>query len=101
MSLRLGMEAARVQDRVEHGDPYWPAQLAVAAAIALNLTLARQIAIGPRFLLPGVEAVLLVALVVVAPARATTHRARERRFALAVIAAVSLVNVVLLVRLVN
>jgi uncharacterized membrane protein len=101
MSLRLGMEAARVQDRVEHGDPYWPAQLAVAAAIALNLTLARQIAIGPRFLLPGVEAVLLVALVVVAPARATTHRVRERRFALAVIASVSLVNVVLLVRLVN
>jgi uncharacterized membrane protein len=101
MSMRLRMEADRVRDRIEHGDPYWPAQLAVGLAIVLNVTLAHEITIGPRWLLPGVEGILLVALIVVAPARATTHRVRERRFALAVIGLVSLVNVVLLVRLVD
>jgi hypothetical protein len=101
MSLRLGMEAARVQDRVEHGDPYWPAQLAIALAIVLNLALADQIIIGPRYLLPAVEGVLLAALVYVAPARATEHRVGQRRFALAVVATVSLVNVVLLGRLID
>jgi hypothetical protein len=101
MSLRLGMEAARVQDRVQHGDPYWPAQLAIGLAIVLNLMLADQIIIGPRYLLPAVEAVLLAALVYVAPARATEHRVGQRRFALAVIGTVSLVNVVLLGRLID
>jgi uncharacterized membrane protein len=101
MSMRLGMEADRVRDRVEHGDPYWPAQLAVGLAIVLNLALANQITIGPRWLLPSVEGILLVSLVVVAPARATVQRVRERRFALAVIGLVSLVNIVLLGRLID
>jgi uncharacterized membrane protein len=101
MSMRLGMEADRVRDRIEHGDPYWPAQLAVGLAIVLNLALANQITIGPRWLLPGVEGILLVSLVVVAPARATVQRVRERRFALVVIGLVSLVNIVLLGRLVD
>jgi uncharacterized membrane protein len=101
MSMRLGMEADRVRDRLEHGDPYWPAQLAVGLAIALTVALADEITIGPRWLLPGVEALLLIALVVVAPARATAHRVGQRRFALAVIGLVSAVNIALLVRLID
>jgi len=101
MSFRLSMEAARVRDRVEHGDPYWPPQLALGIAIALNIALARQITIGPRYLLPAVEAVLLLALVIIAPSRATEHRVGERRFALSVIGIVSVVNIVLVVRLVD
>jgi uncharacterized membrane protein len=101
MSMRLRFEADRVRDRIDRGDPYWPAQLTVALAIVLNLALADQITIGPTWLLPGVEAVLLVALVIVAPSRATAHVAGIRRFALAVVGLVSLVNVVLLVRLID
>jgi hypothetical protein len=101
MSTRLRLEAERVRDRLEHGDPYWPAQLSVAATIALNLGLSEQITIGPTWLLAGVEAALLVALVVVAPARATTHSVGRRRFGLAVVGIVSLTNVVALVRLVH
>jgi hypothetical protein len=67
MPNRLQLETDRVRDRIEHGDPYWPAQLAVGLAIVLNLSLASQITIGPRWLLPGVEGILLVALVVIAP----------------------------------
>jgi uncharacterized membrane protein len=101
MPWRLELEAERVRDRIERGDPYWPAQVTVALAIALNLALADQITIGPTWLLPGVEAVLLVALVIMAPARATAQIARVRRFALTVIGLVSLVNVVLLARLID
>jgi uncharacterized membrane protein len=101
MPNRLQLETDRVRDRIERGDPYWPAQLAVGLAIVLNLSLASQITIGPRGLLPGVEGILLVALVVIAPSRATVHRVGERRFALAVIGLVSLVNIVLLIRLVD
>jgi uncharacterized membrane protein len=93
MSTHLRLEADRVRDRLERGDPYWPAQLAIATAIALNFVLAGQITIGPTWLMPTVEGVLLVALVVVAPRRATAHSRGRRRLALALIGLVSLAYV--------
>jgi hypothetical protein len=90
----MQIEAAHVRDRLEHGDPSWPAQLSVAAAICLNLVLTEKVTIGPTWLLPIVEGVLLLALVVVAPTRATTHSVGRRRFAMLVIGFVSLGNLV-------
>lgn len=101
MSKRLELEARRVRHRLERGDPYWPAQLTVAVAIALNLVLSDRVTIGPTWLMPGVEALLLVALVVVVPARATEHLGGRRQFALAVIGLVSIANLVSLALLVN
>ncbi|MCW3065884.1 MAG: hypothetical protein JWN32_3056 [Solirubrobacterales bacterium] len=101
MSRRIEMERTRLRDRLEHGDPYWPAQLCVGLAIALNLVLTEKVTVGPTWLLPSVEAVLLVALVVVAPRRATAHSVGRRRFALGVIGFVSLGNVVSLGLLVH
>lgn len=101
MSGRLRMEADLVGRRLERGDPYWPAQLAVATAIALNLSLTERVTVGPTWLVPSVGAVLLVVLVVVAPARATMHSGRNRRLALAVVGFVSLANVVSLGLLVH
>ncbi|MCW3049935.1 MAG: putative rane protein [Solirubrobacterales bacterium] len=98
---RVLNEVERVRDRVERGDPYWPAQLTVAVAIALNLTLSQRVTVGPVWLLPAVEAVLLVALVVIAPARATRHSTGRRRLSLAVVGLVSLGNVVSLGLLVH
>ena len=40
---RLRLETDRVRDRIERGDPYWPAQLAIALAIV-----AGPDAVGPR-----------------------------------------------------
>jgi hypothetical protein len=89
----LGSDATRMRKRFERGDPFWPAQLTVAVAIGLGLALSPDVIVGPPWLLPSVEAVLLVALVVVAPMRATEHSRVRRRLALAVIGIVSLTNV--------
>ena len=101
MPSRLELETARLRDRLERGDPYWPAQVAVATASALNFVLAERVTVGPTWLLPSVEGVLLLALVVIAPARATSHSRRTRRLALAVIGFVSLANIVSLGLLVH
>jgi len=101
MRTRLQLEAERVRDRVERGDPYWPAQLSVATAIALSLLLSERVTVGPTWLLASIEAVLLLALVVVAPTRATEHLLVRRRFALVVTGAVTLANVVSLGLLVH
>jgi uncharacterized membrane protein len=98
VSRRLRFEAERVRDRVERGDPYWPAQLAVAVAIGLNLALPDRVTLGPTWLLAGVEGLLLAALIAVAPARATDHRRALRRFALGVVGVVSLANVAALIQ---
>jgi uncharacterized membrane protein len=101
MSSRLRFEADRVRDRLERGDPYWPAQVAVGVAIALNLGLSERVTVGPTWVLAAVEGLLLVALILVAPTRVTVHSRGRRRFALAVIGVVSLANAVSLALLVH
>ena len=101
MSWRIERETRMLAGRLERGDPFWPAQVTVAAAIALNLALTNRITIGPFWLLPGIEGVLLVALVVISPRRASEHSRVARRFALGVIGLVSLANVVSLALLVH
>ncbi len=101
MAAQRRFDTEHVRRRIEHGDPFWPSQLAVAVALALNLGLAEKVTLGPNWLLPGVETLLLVALVVVVPRRATEHSRMRRRFALTVVALVSLTNVVTLVLLVH
>jgi uncharacterized membrane protein len=93
MSWHLEREAAALSDRLERGDPFWPAQLTVATAIALNYLLAERVTVGPTWLLPSVEGALLLALIAIVPRRANSHSRGRRRFALAVIGLVSAANV--------
>lgn len=95
------IDLRHVRERLERGDTLWPAQAAVAAAIVLSFGLSKEVLIGPRWLLPGVEIVLLAWLVVIAPRRATEHSPTRRRLALSLIALVSLTNVVTLGLLVH
>ncbi|MDQ6749985.1 MAG: hypothetical protein M3Z33_04445 [Actinomycetota bacterium] len=94
-------ELRALSDRLQRGDSLWPAQLAVAAAIGLQLALANKITIGPNWLVPTGEGLLLVALIVIGPDRADEYSRRVRQFALAVIALVSLSNIVSLGLLVH
>ena len=90
-----------MRDRIERGDPFWPAQVAVACAVLLSLLLADPLTIGPRWLLPAIEGSLFVVLVAVLPRRATRHSRGRRTFALCVIGLVSVATVYSLARLVH
>ncbi len=75
----LRRELGRLNRRVKKGDPLWPAQLAVAMAIGLHLALSDKLVIGPKWLIPAVEGLLLVTLVVIAPSRASRAGWRHQR----------------------
>ena len=92
---------ARLRRRLEKGDPYWPAQLAIALAIAISLALSDRVTVGPRFALPAVEVVLLGVVAWIRPDRATRYEVRARRLALAVIGLVSATYVVSLALLID
>jgi hypothetical protein len=75
----LQRELRRLNRRIDGGDPLWPSQLAVAIAIALHLTLSDKLVVGPKWLIPAVEGLLLLTLVVIAPPRASRRRWRHQR----------------------
>lgn len=74
-------------------EPFWPAQLTVLAAIAAQLLLPARLTVGPRWLVPGLEAALLLGLFVVTPNEIEDEHPRRRRIALGMTAFVSLANI--------
>ncbi len=79
-------------DRLTRWNPYIGAQLVVASAILLDVSLPKKITIGPAWLLPSVEALLLVGLVMTSPHRRLRPLQVRRRLAIAMIGLVSAVN---------
>ena len=79
--------------------PFWEPQLLVAAAIALQFVLPEKLTIGPSWLLPGVEALLLIGLIFASPHHAVRHSPLRRHVAIGLIALVSAVNVFSLISL--
>ncbi len=59
--------------RTRHGEARLPPALAVLVAIALYALLPESLVLGPRFLIPALEAALLIALVATNPWRMTRH----------------------------
>ena len=94
-------QLAAAAGRVVDFDPYLGAQAVVGGAILLDLLLPARLTLGPSWLLPAVEAVLLAVLVAATPHRQLRHSPIRRRMALVLIALVSLVNLVSLVLLVH
>ena len=83
-----------------HGvEPFWPAQLAAGAALLFYLTLPHRLIMGPRWLVPGVEGVLLLALVVTTPTRQSDQSPHRRTLVillLGLVSATTLVSLILL-----
>jgi uncharacterized membrane protein len=75
-------------------EPHWPPQLAIGAAIALQLTLPARLMAGPRWLLPGLEALVLATLVIASPQRLTGAHGLRRRLGIMATALASLTNAV-------
>lgn len=79
---------------VERKEPYWPAQLAVLAALLLQVTLPDRLTVGPSWLLPAFEGILLVGLVIGMPHRHGAEHPTRRQVAIGMIAIVNLTNAV-------
>jgi hypothetical protein len=84
-----------------HSEPRWPAAVAVIVAIALYVTLPDKLTYGSKVILPGLEAALLIPLLITAPDRDDEETRWQRMAALAVIAIINLANLVSLVLLVH
>jgi uncharacterized membrane protein len=93
--------SATGQRLVERMVPFWEPQLVVLVAIGIDFALPNRLTLFGRWLLPGVEATLLLALVLVTPHPRLRHSRLRRRLALGMTGFVSLVNAVSLVLLVH
>ncbi len=82
-------------------EAFWPVQATVVAAIALELLLPRRVTAGPTWLLPGLEAALLVGLSVATPHQLEHEHRLRRPLALGLTALVSLANIISLALLVH
>jgi hypothetical protein len=78
-------------------EPFWPAQLAAGAALALYLTLPHALIMGPKWLVPGVEGVLLLGLVLTTPTR---HHMQSPRLRAVIVGLVGLVSLTTLISLI-
>jgi uncharacterized membrane protein len=73
-------------------EPAWPSQLTVLAAIGIQLALPERLTIGPAWLIPSLEAALLVGLLTASPRQLEFEHPRRRRLALVLVAVVSAAN---------
>jgi hypothetical protein len=90
---------ARIAGSIARWDPYLVPQLVVASAIALDLALPQKVTIGPSWLLPSFEGLLLLGLTALTPHPRMRHSPVRRYGALALIGLVSAVNTTSLILL--
>jgi uncharacterized membrane protein len=88
---------------VSHHEPRWPALLAVVAAMALQLILPDRLiqGLGNRALIPALEGALIVVLLVVNPGHISKEQSRLRVIGVALIALITVANVVSLTELIH
>jgi hypothetical protein len=84
------------QVKARRGEARLPSALVVVVAIALYALLPEQLILGPRLVIPALEAVLLIALVIVNPRRMTRDNPWERAAALTLVGLIALTNAVAL-----
>jgi hypothetical protein len=97
----LAGEAEVLAERFGHRDPFWPAQITALATIVLYVTLPEKLTLGPTWLIPLLEGLLFVGLVIAMPNPAMQYSPRRKHLAIALIALVSLANLVSLYLLVH
>jgi uncharacterized membrane protein len=82
-------------------EPFWPAQIAVAAALGLYLTLPHRLTMGPAWLLPALEVALLLPLALTTPHRVVDERMRVRHATVTLIGTIGAANALALGLLVH
>ncbi len=97
--VRAEHAVARLEEHVRAEEPFWPAQIAAAGALVLYLTLPNKVVIGPQWLVPCVEGVLLAGLALSTPTRHRDQSPTRRALVvglLALVSATTLVSLILL-----
>ncbi len=89
--------AGRPYPPAARGESIWPAQAAIVVAIAFQVILPERLTPGPRWLLPALEAALLIAFALATPRQLEREHRTRRATAVFLTAVVSGANVVSLV----
>jgi len=76
-----------------HHEPRWPAAIALVAALALYLFLPATLIVGPRWLLPALEGLLVIPLLITNPDRRESNTAALRVISILLIAIISIANI--------
>src|SRR5271170_6203893 len=86
-----------------HGESRWPEVLAILAAIALQLVLPDKLVqgLGNRALIPSLEGGLLLVLLIANPGRISEEESRLRMVGIALIALITVANMVSLIELIH
>lgn len=74
-------------------EPFWPVQLTILAAIALQLLLPQKLSAGPHWLIPSLEGALLVGMFFATPRELEGEHPVRRAVAIGLTAFVSAANV--------
>jgi hypothetical protein len=74
-------------------EPFWPAQVTILTAIALQLLLPARLHVGPTWLVPALEGALLLGMFMATPRQLEHEHPVRRRAALGLTAFVSAANV--------
>jgi len=85
-------QAEALRAFADHRFPLWPAQVTVGVALALDLGLPEKLTLGPRWLLPVFEGLLVVGLSVFSPRPRLGSLKLRRRVTLSMIGLVSATN---------
>jgi uncharacterized membrane protein len=88
----VGSRVVPAWQRATEGEPRWQVSLGVVAAIAMQVTLPQEVVLRPRWLLPTLAGILLVALVAANPRRINRRSPALRAGSMVLIAMISLAN---------
>jgi uncharacterized membrane protein len=92
-------EPARPYPPPPGAEAFWPIQATVLTAIGLQVGLSKRLTVGPAWLVPALEGVLLIGLSLATPRQLEHEHTGRRRTAIALTALVSAANVFSLVEL--
>lgn len=82
-------------------EPYWHVHLAVIVAIALQFALSNKLTVGPKYIVTGMELLLLAALILFTPRRHEYVQRAQRTIAMLFVALISLANISSLVLIIQ
>lgn len=93
MAQELSAQPGRAYPPPAESEPFWPAQLTILAAIGLQLLLPDRLTVGPYWLVPSFESVLLIGMFVITPNEVEDEHPRRRRASLSLTAFVTGANI--------